>query len=278
MALSTSVQAALVTALPLPTQTWLRDCVTAPPRASLRPGRGRTVPCGLLQEGWLHGGPPCFPSACSFPSSLCPGIRQSPHPPLSWRMWGDAWHPEVCPLPTSRAAHDLRSPSSLPRLSPGEMEVQGQLAGLDRRAGPHSPGASTCRLWNHSLSPRPMGSGASQPMGALWPAVPRATCLPLSWSWGLVSTHTPGKPSLVAPPSSSAFLAAQLEVFPLDDVMGGGLTQEGPALALTWPHAPLSPPHPSIPRHTFPPCPGSWGHPPAKTCVQRRCPWQSFTL
>lgn len=191
---------------------------------------------------------------------------------------GGAWHPQFCLLPTSRAAHDLRSPSSLPGLSPGETEAQGQLAGLDPRAGPRSPGASTCRLWNRSLSPRPTGSGALQLVGALWPAVPRATCLPLGWSWGLVSTRTPGKPSLAASPSSSAFLAAQLEIFPPDDATGGGLSQEGPVLALTWPHAPLSPPHPSIPRHTFPPYPGSWGHPAAKTCVQHRCPWQPFTL
>lgn len=89
------------------------DCPSAPhPNAAQRlchsPSKGvpevregGTVPCGLLQEGWLHSGPPCFPSACSFPSSLCPGIGQSPHPPLSWRMWGVPGTPSsaCCQLP-----------------------------------------------------------------------------------------------------------------------------------------------------------------------------------
>lgn len=44
--------------------------------------------------------------------------------------------------------------------------MQGQLAGLGPEAGPHSPGASTCRLWDSS-SPRPTGSGASQPVGSV---------------------------------------------------------------------------------------------------------------
>lgn len=167
---------------------------------------------------------------------------------------------------------------ALSQTTPGVTEAQGQLTGLGPEAGPRSPGVSTCRLWDCSFSPRPTRSSVSQPVGILWRAVPRATCLPLSWSWGLVSTCTPGKPSLAAPCSSSASLAAQLEIFPLDYATDGGFTQEGPAFALTWSHAPPSPPHPSIHRHTFPPCPGTRGHPPVKARVQHRCPWQPFAL
>ena len=198
-------------------QSMAQKLYHGPSKGTLRSGRGH----GVLQAGTgsTVGHPASLLPALS-PRSLCPGIGQSPDPPLLCRMWRvPAWHPRVCLLLTSRAACDLRSPSLLPRLPPEETEVQGQLAGLGPEAGPHSPGASTCRLWDRS-SPRPTGSGASQPVDALWRAMPRATCLPLSWSWGLVSTCILGKPSLATPPSSSASLAAQLEIFPLDDATG----------------------------------------------------------
>lgn len=151
-----------MTALPLPTQTWLRDCATAPRRAPLRSGRGARCPAVCSRRAGSTVG--LLPFCLLFPQFSLSRNRAEPPPSSLMEDVGGAWHPQVCPLPTSRAAHDLRSPSSLPRLSPGEMEAQGQLAGLDPRAGPRSPGASTCRLWNHSLSPRPAGSGASQPV------------------------------------------------------------------------------------------------------------------
>lgn len=84
-----------------------------PSKGTLRSGRGHgPVLRWALAPRWATLLPFCL---LFSPSSLCPGIGQSPGP-LLCRMWRvPAWHPRVCLLLTSRAACDLRSPSPLPQ-------------------------------------------------------------------------------------------------------------------------------------------------------------------
>lgn len=125
----------------------------------------------------------------------------------------------------------LGAPSLSPGLSPGEPGAQGDVAGW---RGLQLMGRAQGQALTHQACP-PMGCGAtprgpipfslapliqtprfcaSQSVGSLWPAVPRATCIPLSLSQSLASGPTLQENLpwyLLA--ASSASLAPQVEIF-----------------------------------------------------------------